>query len=300
MFIVTTSSLTLTSCLSSGESSSASSSSSSTSSAMYWNTSAFPLSIKASEDFSVSERTLLNDMAVEWEDLGVQGSSSDDVDFFSASIGGTLTDVADPSHSNVNSYRDNTLGIYMFNTWPTSFSSSALAVTQLFGIRGDGIQLSHGDIFFNQQNYSFYTDVNDAGNDSNAYDMGTIALHELGHLIGINHISNVPSNSAVMYPYLGASTVKRTVRDCDLKAVATNYGWTTDSTLCPEIESLETDDQQDLTPMTMTAGITEEQLDAAGIENGDQIGIVMELRTDGTCHHMINGHEVHVHNVDLR
>lgn len=263
---------------------------------MYWNLGSFPLTIRASSDFNASERALLNDMAVEWEDLGVQADASDDYNFFSASTGGTLTAVADPGHASVSSYRDSTLGIYKLNTWPSDFSASALAVTQLWGIRGaSGISISHFDIFYNQDIYNFYTDTNDAGVNPNTYDMGTIALHELGHSLGLNHISTVPSNSAVMYPYLGISTVKRTVRDCDLRAISDNYNWSTDSTLCPE--AIETDSNNlGLNP----ASITEEQLDAAGVEVGDDVGIVMELRTDGTCHHIVNGHDVFSHKANLQ
>ena len=263
---------------------------------MYWNVGSFPLTIKASSDFSASERALLNDMAFEWEDIGVQGDAGDDYNFFSAASGGTLTSVADPGHASVSSYRDSTLGIYLLNNWPSDFSSSALAVTQLWGIRGgSGISITHFDIFYNQDLYDFYTDPADAGLTANTYDMGTIALHELGHALGLNHISTVPSNSAVMYPYLGISTVKRTVRDCDLKALSDNYNWSTDSALCPE--AIEGDGSLALNPTN--AAITEEQLDAAGIAMGDELGIVMELRTDGTCHHIVNGHDVFSHKVDF-
>lgn len=298
LLVVTTSSLTLTltSCISSGGASSSSASSSS--SAMHWNLAAFPLNIKASTDFDVTQRTLLNDMAVEWEDLGIQGDASDDEDFFSASPGGTLSTVVDPNYSNINSYRDNTLGIYLLNNWPDSFSSSALAVTQLWGVRGDsGISLSHWDIFFNNDLYSFYTDPAGAGDDANAYDMGTVALHELGHSIGLNHISNVPADNAVMYPYLGINTVKRELRDCDLRAISDNYNFAADATLCPEIESLESDHNLGLNPMN--AGITEAALDEAGVSVGDDVGIVMELRVDGSCHHIVNGHDVYSHKANL-
>jgi hypothetical protein len=295
--LVTTSSLTLTSCLSSGGQSSSSASSSS--SAMFWNVASFPLTIKASSDFDASNRALLNDMAYEWEDLGVQADATDDYNFFSASSGGTLTAVADPNHASVSSYRDSTLGIYLLNNWPSDFSSSALAVTQLWGIRGgNGISISHFDIFYNDDLYDFYTNPADAGVNPNTYDMGTIALHELGHALGLNHISTVPSNSAVMYPYLGISTVKRTVRDCDLRAIADNYGWSTDSTLCPE--AIEPDGSTLALNPASTSNITEEQLDAAGIKIGDELGIVMELRTDGTCHHIVNGHDVFSHKVDFK
>lgn len=295
LLLVTTSSLTLTSCLSSGGGSSSSASSSSSS--MFWNLNSFPLTIYASSDFNLAERELLNDMAVEWEDLGTQGDTTEDYDFFNLAIGGAITAVADPGHANVSSYRDNTLGIYILNNWPDDFSTSALAVTQLWGIRGNsGISISHFDIFFNQDLYSFYTDPADAGLDNNAYDMGTIALHELGHALGISHISNVPSNNAVMYPYLGSTTVKRTIRDCDLRALADNYSWSTDSTLCPQ--SLEAGDDLALNPTQNH--FSAEQLDAAGINVGDEVGIVMELRNDGSCHHIVNGHDVYSHKISFK
>lgn len=290
--LVTTSSLTLTSCLSSGGSSSSTASSSSAS--MTWNLGSFPLTIKASSDFNASNRALLNDMAVEWEDIGTQADNSDDMDFFSASTGGTLSSVADPGHANVNSYRDSTLGIYLLTNWPSDFSSSALAVTQLWGVRsGSAISITHFDIFYNEDLYDFYTNPADAGNAADTYDMGTIALHELGHALGVNHISNVPSNNAVMYPYLGISTVKRTVRDCDLRALSDLYGWSTDSTLCPS--SIEPGSEQELRPEIQ--GISVKDLET--VEDGESLSVVLELRKDGTCHHKLNGQEVYSHKVDI-
>lgn len=290
--LVTTSSLTLTSCLSAGGTSTTVASSSNA--AMSWNMGAFPLNIKASSSFSAANRALLNDMAVEWEDLGVQGNAADDMDFFTASTGGTLTSVADPGYSNINSYRDSTLGIYLLSNWPNDFSSSALAVTQLWGIRsGSSIAITHFDIFYNDDLYDFYTNPADAGTVANTYDMGTIALHELGHSLGLNHISYVPSNSSVMYPYLGISTVKRTLRDCDLRALSDLYGWSTDSTLCPH--SIEPDSQKELNPAVQ--GITVKDLET--VNEGESLSVVMELRVDGTCHHKLNGKEVYSHKADI-
>lgn len=262
---------------------------------MTWNLGSFPLTLKASSDFSASNRALLNDMAIEWEDIGTQADASDDMDFFSASTGGTISSVTDPGHSNVNSYRDSTLGIYLLSTWPSDFSSSALAVTQLWGVRsGSGISITHFDIFYNEDLYDFYTDPADAGNAADTYDMGTIALHEIGHAIGVNHISNVPSNDAVMYPYLGISTVKRTVRACDLRALSDLYGWDTDSSLCPS--SIQPGGEQELNPAV--EGITVKDLEE--VSDGETVSIVMELRKDGNCHHLLNGHDVYSHKVDLK
>jgi hypothetical protein len=228
-------------------------------------------------------------MANEWEDLGTQSDSSDDYDFWNIS-GGSITTVSDPGYSDVNSYRDSTLGIYKLVSWPSGFSSTALAVTQLWGVRsGGGINITHFDIFYNLDRYTFYNDTNDAGGAS--YDIASVGLHELGHALGLSHMTTVSSSESVMYPYLGTGTVHRTIMDCDLKSISANYSLSYSSSLCPQALMTES--------MEESRENVKEALDIGDVQDGEELSLVMELQPNGTCNHYINGHLYESHEVTI-
>jgi hypothetical protein len=55
---------------------------------------------------------------------------------------------------------------------------------------------------------------------ANSFDIETVALHEMGHILGLAH-SNV--GGAVMYPYVSANYLKRSLTDDDKQGIRNLY-----------------------------------------------------------------------------
>ena len=96
--------------------------------------------------------------------------------------------------------RDNEFGIYWHSTWFSNISTSALAITTFRGVQrqsgtpDEWVEILHADIVVNGL-HSFSTDPNDTA----AYHLPSVLLHELGHFIGLLHITG---REAVMAPSL--------------------------------------------------------------------------------------------------
>ena len=70
--------------------------------------------------------------------------------------------------------------------------------------------------------YKFFTSTK---NCSNAYDVQSVVLHERGHSLGLNHVSQAAHASAVMTPALSACSVgKRTLGLGDFRGLTKLYG----------------------------------------------------------------------------
>lgn len=84
----------------------------------------------------------------------------------------------------------------------TPYNSSALAVTvYFFDSNGLSNDLIEADIFYKSSvNYDVF-DTRPNGAASNLYDFGRVALHELGHALGLGHET---SNQSIMRPTVGS------------------------------------------------------------------------------------------------
>ncbi len=248
-----------------------------------WSGGSFPLSVKLSNQFSQTERDALAAIGNKWEDL-----ISNEINFFTIDADNP---VAEPNYSDTNNYNDGTLGIYKSTSWPGSFGTNTLAVTQSFGYvnqdsAGYFIEMVHADIIFNYQRYTF--SLNPAWGQ---FDLESVALHELGHFIGMKHDS---SNSfSVMYPSIGPVTQKRNPSTRDEEVLRSNYR------IGPSVSNLEPN------TMALKAGLSfheEEETDAGrGTVYGDvgtPVKIIIELKADGTCEHYANDKLVHTHKSD--
>src|SRR5207245_1533040 len=63
------------------------------------------------------------------------------------------------------------------------------------------------------QGWNWYTGADSTGVGANQYDFETIAMHELGHALGLGHS---PDKNSVMYTTLDTGQVKRNLRVADL------------------------------------------------------------------------------------
>ena len=189
---------------------------------------------------------------------------------------------------NLNSFKnDGVLGIYRSDSWFSNVSGQALAVTQYFGYRrnigqsNEYVELYHADIIINYRDYNFSTNANS----NSDYDLHSVVLHELGHLIGLSHVSSF-STSSVMQPYLSIFDSVRTISTYDKNSVQSLYG----------VSSLNAGNGFQVTTSAITTNPAPKKLpkSAREDENGEVRGVI-ELRADGKCHHYENGKHVHVH-----
>ncbi len=170
--------------------------------------------------------------------------------------------------SSLSSFRDNEIGIYKSHTWFSGVSSSALAITQFYGIvksdpnlLGTYIELTHADIIFNYRDFNSQFNFNGG---AFYYDVPTVLLHEMGHLLGLCHES---VQSSIMAP--NYATKQRALQDFDSRKIKALYV-----------------DNMNITAMS-TNGIS--------AAPGTEVKGFVELNSNGKCRHFINGKMVYEH-----
>ena len=176
-----------------------------------WNNSSLPINIKYDENFSSDEVQALNNGLNSWE-----SSTSNQLDFFN------LNGVTSHQDKSLAGYDDNIIAVYKMTSWPQGLPSTALAVTQVFGeTRTDSsgrsyVQIDHADILVNFDYFSFVTDQ------SWGYDLESILLHEIGHFLGLKHITET-SASTVMKTTISKYDIARTPSSLDITTLSDLY-----------------------------------------------------------------------------
>ncbi|MBP9681534.1 MAG: matrixin family metalloprotease [Bacteriovorax sp.] len=166
-----------------------------------WSNLQAPMNLKISSDFlaDFSNADMVNglnpfeQMAKAWND-----SVSPSTSFFVLPMLQTAT----TGSTTLSDYRDDEMGIYKSSTWFSGVSSSALAITQFYGVvRSDAslgtyIDLTHADILVNYRDFG--SEFSYSLSSLSDYDLPTVLLHEMGHFLGLCHESSRPS---IMAPY---------------------------------------------------------------------------------------------------
>ncbi|MBF0363149.1 MAG: matrixin family metalloprotease [Oligoflexia bacterium] len=191
-----------------------------------WNQSNFPLQLQISSHFNDSEITTISDATNLWS-----SNLEIDVPLFNIQVG--ISNNSE-GYRALNLFNDNILGIYKSSDWfPTEYSK-ALAITQFFGKRVNSgtkdeyIELKHADILINYQSY-FFSNLIDGNTDESGtseaifnYDLMSVVLHELGHLVGLNHNSSNDERS-VMNPTITLKTKYRSLTAIDIENLQKNH-----------------------------------------------------------------------------
>ncbi|MBC7427550.1 MAG: matrixin family metalloprotease [Bacteriovorax sp.] len=237
-----------------------------------WSDSYLPLSVKMSSEFSsdysgadlVAGLNPLEQMAKVWNTASTRSLIT--VPFPIASTTG---------YTSTSSFRDSEIGIYKSHTWYNGVSSSALAITQFYGVitsnagLGQYIDLTHADIIVNYRDYgSKFTMTN---NPMIEFDLPTVVLHEMGHLLGLCHETTKPS---IMAPYY--LTVQRSLRAYDADLIHDIY----------------------IDNAISAFSVKNVNRNALSSPPGTEVSGVIELHADGKCIHYLNGKKLFEHSVD--
>jgi hypothetical protein len=240
-----------------------------------WSSGALPLNLKISPEL-VSEFTNadlvaglnpLEQVAKVWNTAVAPNANLFQLPFATASSNGPGA---------LNGFQDNELGIYKSHSWFSNVSSSALAITQFYGVLrsdpslGSYIDLTHADIILNYRDFG--TDFSYNGNSFVDYDVPTVVLHEMGHFLGLCHENNYNS---IMAPYYFST--QRTLKTFDTNKIRalylnnSNYGIS-----------------------ALTSNKTSSK-NAIALPEGTKVQGVVELESSGLCKHYINGKLIYQH-----
>ncbi len=172
----------------------------------------FPLNLRLGSNFDQDEIDAIASGANAWTNSAGLGFS-----FFSLSSSGI------ESKDNLDSFNDSEYGVYKLFSWPTQLPETALAVTQLYGIKrnlgtsSEYIELQHADILLNYDYFSF-----SVGGKIWGYDLTTVVVHEMGHFLGLYHSDTSPDHS-VMYPTLSKYNDNPMPHEFDIDNIKNKY-----------------------------------------------------------------------------
>lgn len=245
-----------------------------------WPLNRFPKIMKISSSFTPQERTEIRSSGLAWN-TAMSGA----VTFLTIS-GNDGDTVPDRSNvSNLDSLLDGVFAVYKGSTWHRDLPSTALAVTQIFGVRqnrGDSdeyVEIVEGDILINWTFPYKPTDIT-------GYDLYSVVLHEYGHFLGLSHTSNWGHDS-VMFPSIDKATTFPAPGSFDVSNLRVKYNLNAGAlTALGARSALKTPEK---------ASSKEDVLNS-----GKGVRILLELHTTGECVHKINGTRVESHFVKLK
>ncbi len=123
---------------------------------------------------------------------------------------------------------DSVNGHYLDNYWDkTGKPTYVLATTIWDNAASDVLSIETADIRFNGDYYVIGDSVTaEADNEKQVVDMETLALHELGHLLGLAHIDSGIDFESIMTPslYIGEGLHNRIISKGDMMRVQRIYG----------------------------------------------------------------------------
>lgn len=127
---------------------------------------------------------------------------------------------------------DHINGHYMDADWNKTGKPDVVLATTIW----DNINpntIGTADIRFNSNNYSIADSLDEAGleltsldTDKEIVDMESLALHELGHLLGLAHVDSEHDQYSIMNPslYIGAGLASRKISKGDIMRIQRIYG----------------------------------------------------------------------------
>jgi len=179
-----------------------------------------PVSFRFGQNLTAAQQKALKDAMKSWEDAVGQTLFA---------YQGVHTGVTGDSFGDLYSSLDDRInGNYLDQNWQkTKKPTVVLATTIWNNLATDRSQIAGADIRFNDQNYLIGDSLYMAATDEKEIvDMESLALHELGHLLGLSHVDADVDPNSIMNPslYIGEGLISRKISRGDILRIQKIYG----------------------------------------------------------------------------
>ncbi len=143
--------------------------------------------------------------------------------YWSDAAGMTLFTFSDDDESATKSCGPGSSSLFCKNgkndiTWNIEWPEEKKAYQGLTSLSWKGDQLTEADFAINFKNFNFFTGASPAN--VTEVHLESLLVHELGHVLGLAHRSNVPS---VMWPILKEATIRTTLEAADIETLKCEY-----------------------------------------------------------------------------
>ena len=122
---------------------------------------------------------------------------------------------------------DTTNGQYLDEDWGKTKKPEYVLATAIWNNGPDYNIITQADIRFNTQHYIIGNSLtNFATDDKEVVDMQSLALHELGHFLGLAHVDADVDNLSIMNPtlFIGEGLTSRRLSRSDIERIQLIYG----------------------------------------------------------------------------
>ena len=133
-------------------------------------------------------------------------------------------DAFDDLYSSLN---DTVNGQYLDDDWNKTKKPTYVLATTIWNNAADFTQIAKADIRFNHQHYVIGNSLTrKSEDDRDVVDMQSLALHELGHLLGLAHIDVEVDSLSIMNPslFIGEGLISRRISRDDVERIQVIYG----------------------------------------------------------------------------
>lgn len=125
------------------------------------------------------------------------------------------------------SLNDGVNGHYLDGNWAKTKKPDYVLATTIWNTDAQTSRISKADIRFNDQHYLIGDSLSLHATDrKEVVDMQSLALHELGHLLGLAHVDEEIDSHSIMNPslFIGEGLTSRQLSRGDIERIQTIYG----------------------------------------------------------------------------
>ena len=180
-----------------------------------WDMGKFPLTIYVPNDMADHQTAIINSEKT-WNDaLGFRAF------YF------VFNDNSKPNtqwDKQYDSLYDSYFGLFKMFSPNWSFADIGSSVLAFTGTLSQNGKIIHADVLFNFQSYSFGDVMDGSPNAINKIDLESVLTHELGHFLGLGHVSVSEDASSVMLEKISRGSSKRVLSQGDIDRIKLLYG----------------------------------------------------------------------------